>query len=272
MLGKIKFQIHWRLRELSKRICLLTNRVPVVVYTMGKVGSTSIYYALKQKLGWRVMFTHRMLQQNIDEYNALFMANGNKPHRSIIGKLIYKKKIQRNKPVKLISLVREPISKNISDFFQDFKIYTGIIIDEWDGTIEELTSIFLKQYPHHLTLNWYEKECFYATGIDVYNIPFDINSGYGIYKNKNIELLLLRVDLNDEFKCKIIAAFLGLRNFKLYRRNEAIGKKYTDMYKQFISSIELPKIYIDEMLESKYTSHFFDNQEIMETRNKWLEK
>ncbi len=61
--GKLAFQVAWRYRELTERIALSTPGIPIVIYTMGKVGSTSIYYALRKKLGGKVLFTHRMLSE-----------------------------------------------------------------------------------------------------------------------------------------------------------------------------------------------------------------
>ncbi len=89
------------------------------------------------------MFVHRLLVENINEYDELLKKQGVKPHRSIIGKLIYKKRILKNKPVKIINLVSDPIARNLSDFFQDFKVYNNKIeASEWNNNIDQLKSIF----------------------------------------------------------------------------------------------------------------------------------
>ncbi len=187
MFRKILFQITWRYRELTESLFLRTNKTPVVVYTMGKVGSTSLYLALKKKLGWRVMFAHRLLEENIEEYDEAFINQGIKPHRSIKGKLIYKRRMLKNKPIKFITLVRDPFARNLSDFFQDFKVYNNKIeASEWNNNIDQLKSNFLKNYPRTLPLDWFQKDCYKGTGIDVYITTFNNEVGYQIYQSGNV--------------------------------------------------------------------------------------
>ncbi len=254
------FQIHWRVRELTERISLVLNKDIILVYTMGKVGSTSIYYALKRRFKGRVLFTHRMVKKNIEAYNTLFIQNHVKPHRSKIGELVLKKMASKN--VKIISLVREPIGRNVSDFFQDLPVYlkNHRSIDTMDHS--EIHSQFMQNYPHETPLNWFDEEFKETTKIDVFKTPFDVEKKYVLLKEGHIEALILRVDLDDEKKEELIGKFLGINNFRLERRNTAASKSYSNTYHSFKKECSFNKDYVTKMLRSKYGTHFYSEEEI----------
>ncbi|MDC8005764.1 putative capsular polysaccharide synthesis family protein [Aureisphaera galaxeae] len=264
------FQIHWRLRELTERINLLFSKDIILVYTMGKVGSTSIYYSLKRKFKGRVLFTHRMIEKNIEAYNKAFIKNNIKPHRSKVGELVLKKMASKN--IKIISLVREPIGRNISDFFQDLPVYlkNHRMIDGMEPS--DIHSQFLQNYPHKIPLRWFDEEFKETTGIDVFNTPFNKEEKYIVLKEGNVEALVLRVDLDDEKKEKIIGEFLEIDHFHLERRNTASSKPYSQAYNSFKEYCKFNDDYVTNMLKSKYCTHFYSELEISELTTQYENK
>ena len=50
-----------------------------------------------------------------------------------------------------------------------------------------------------------------------------LKEGYDFFKNGNIELLVLKHDIEDNQKEKIISKYVGIRNFVLFNTN--IGNK-----------------------------------------------
>ena len=256
----IKFQIHWRLRELFEKLNLLINSKVILVYTMGKVGSTSIYYSLKKIFKWKVIFIHRMIKENIEEYNKVFIDSNLKPHRSKIGELFLKKIDSKN--VKIITLIREPIGRNISDFFQDLPVYLKnyTMVDYYND--QDIIDQFMSNYPHDIPLNWFDNEFFATTKIDVFNSHFDTEKKFCHLKKEDVEVLLIRVDLEDEEKEKLINDFLQLKEFKIERHNVASAKYYSFKYKSFLKNCTFNKEYITKMLDSKYCKHFYSEKEI----------
>ena len=172
------FKFHWRLREFNERIGLLLHKDIILVYTMGKVGSTSIYYSLKKIFKGRVLFIHRMIKENIDAYNEAFIRKNLKPHRSKMGEMTLGYLPSKKK--RIITLVREPIGRNISDFFQDLKVYMDDHnkIENYDDKI--IRNQFLNNYPQELPLNWFTDEFQKTTKINIYEHPFDIQKKFTV--------------------------------------------------------------------------------------------
>jgi hypothetical protein len=64
--------------------------------------------------------------------------------------------------------------------------------------------------------------------------------------------------------------FLGLENFCLLDRNRADDKWYDLAYKEFKNSVVLPSEYLDRMYDSKWYSHFYNEEERNHFRSRWL--
>jgi hypothetical protein len=231
---------------------------------MGKVGSTSIYYSLKKKYKGQVLFIHRMIQENIDAYNEAFIRKGLKPHNAKIGKLMYGK--MSSKMIKIITLVREPIGRNISDFFQDLKVYMDdhSKIESYDD--EMIRSQFLNNYPHEIPLYWFTDEFQRTTKINIYEYPFDIKKKYTVINNGAIEVLIMRVDLEDDRKEQLVKDFLGLNELEIKRYNSANDKFYHDRYRSFLMNSKFEDVFVHKMIDSEYCKHFYSKDEIEQFR------
>lgn len=230
------------------------NTLPLVfVYQMGKVASTSVYNSIKSQYKGPVFHAHSFDEKNQQEsiqllYNAY--------------------KIEKFR-IKIISLVREPIGRNLSAFFENFKRDVGIEFRDSRYTPNELQEIFLKNYNHDIPLNWFDHNIKKNFDIDIYDYPFP-ESNYILIKNRNVELLLMKYNLNNEVKTKVISDFLGVKDFSIKDKNVGSTKEYADMYKK-LQNIPFPEWYIDKMANSKYAQHFFV-KEIHQIRTLWGEK
>ncbi len=267
---RIKFQISWRLKETKARINLLLNKNIVVVYTMGKVGSTSIYHSLNKQLKGNVIFTHRMVKENIKKYNSIFLRKNQKPHRTRLGEILFHQ--IPHKKLKIITLVREPIGRNLSDFFQDLPVYFSDYknINNYSNAI--ILKHFMAEYQHDIPLLWFDDEFKETTGINVFQHKFNTRGKYQIIKKKNIEVLVIRADLEDVKKEKVIGEFLTIPDFRIERKNTAKAKYYAQKYSDFIAHVKLEKDYIDRLMTSAFCLHFFSEEEINKLKNNYLNR
>jgi len=170
----------------------------------------------------------------------------------------------------LITLVREPISRNLSAYAHDFQ---GFFNDKMQNFSEkELEYKFLHVYDKHdRPLEWYDREFAVITGINVYTYEFDKDNGYIIFSKKNIEILIMQLEINDEKKQNVIEKFLDLKGFELKRYNTAADKSsYKGNYYNFVTSVEIPKAYIDKMYKSKYFNHFYSLSQKEKFLDKWI--
>ena len=102
---------------------LFFNKSAIVVYQMGKVGSTTVYYSLKKQLPLTPVFhVHCLSENTLKEQEKSYYKIGKTP-RDVKhlrqGKFLNE---QLNKFAninwKIVTLVREPIIREISIFFQ----------------------------------------------------------------------------------------------------------------------------------------------------------
>jgi Putative capsular polysaccharide synthesis protein len=250
---------------------------PVLVYQMGKVGSSSVYFSLKE-LGIKPVFHPHFLlpflvRDDREVFDESIKSSLKMKFKKIVarrnGYFIYKNIIAAKRKVKVISLTREPISRNISAFFQSFERETGKRYEDANFTPQELTDIFIKFYPHHIPLQWFDENIKKCLGIDIYEYAFPKEQGFLSIHKDNIDLLVIKSEIADNVKEQAIADFLGLKEFKLARMNVGENKSYRDMYKAFKQALKLPSSYVEEMCNSKYFNHFYTEEEIKKVFAQW---
>lgn len=228
---------------------------PIIVYQMGKVGSTSIYNSLKTAYKGEVLHKHT-LHKKEDWKSAMVLEH----------------LLTHKLPLKLISLVREPVSRNISSFFQNFEKVTGIAPNKSVFTTEELTHFILTsdKLDTNAPLTWFNENPLKDFGIDVYSHDFPKEEGWTIIKTQgNTELLLMKAEISDTKKELLIRDFTRLPAFRLVSSNIGEGKDYAELYTKLKKEIRLPADYLDMFYSSPAVQHFYSESELEEARKKW---
>jgi hypothetical protein len=177
--------------------------------------------------------------------------------------------LKKKKPLKIITLVREPISRNLSAFAHDFQGYFNDKMQKYSE--RELEHKFFYDYDrHNLPLEWFDCEFAVNIGINVFLYDFNKDKGYIIIRENNIEILIMQLEISDEKKQKIIKRFLGFKDFEMRRYNVAATKShYKGNYDNFVKSIKIPEAYIDKMYKSKYFHHFYSLSQKESFLKKW---
>jgi hypothetical protein len=243
--------------------------VPIAIYQMGKVGSTTFLRSLEECGLFPVFHMHMMNPQNIEDIRREHVEVGMKLESDNVAHNIYNYIIKNNKPINIISPVRDPISRNISAFFQNYRRFTGSVYKGSIFKVDDLNDIFLRNYKHNVPLEWFDAEMKEVTGIDVYKYEFPRDVGWQVIEKGNSKLLVFKCDLSDGDIEGILSRQLGLDEFKIIRSNLASDKAYSGVYREFLDKIVLPTSYVDRMLGSKYTKHFYSEEEIAKFRSRW---
>lgn len=259
----------YRKRKYSRDILKGT---PIIVYQMGKVGSASIKNSLESCGIEPVFHVHKMNPSSIQRVRHKALVMNLTPWAWWLGERLFSDIIQKGKKAKFITLVREPISRSISTFFQNFVKFTGVEYDDANFTVEELVRIFMEKSAHAIPLGWFDKEMKSVLGIDVYQYPFPKGKGYLTIKHGNFELLIVKLEVDDSVKEKAISDFLGIEDFRLTKSNVAQDKIYARTYADFIKTLQLPESYVRIMCNSEYMRHFYSDTEIESIRSKWQNK
>jgi len=176
---------------------------------------------------------------------------------------------------RVITLVREPVGRNVAWFFQNLLEWMPDWHQRWeDGSLglDELRELFFdrKKVVHGSPEKWFDRQLKPVFGIDVFSEPFPKNIGYKIYAaSSRISLLLIRVENLTDCAPAAIREFLGIEDFVLTNSNEATDKDYSSLYRAF-KKIPLPGTYLDEMYSTRSARHFYTDQEIEQFTMSWL--
>jgi hypothetical protein len=290
-LSKLRSYLHF-LWSLQKK--------PLLIYQMGKVGSSTILRSLKAvesiSSAYSIYHIHWLNPERLRQEERLYKTAARRnPVKSVSRKRFYQdyvwvgqqlsKRISNNRkhPWKIITMVRDPIARNVSSFFQNLETLLSYDYREnlrfrtMEDVASELQQLFLQNYLDERflseidadPLSWFDQELKPTFGIDVFGIEFPVNQGYAIYDSQQAEVLLLR--LEDLDRCAPVAfrEFLGIENFKIVRTNTGDRKAYSDLYKAFLTSLTLPRHYVESMYNSKYTRYFYTEHEIQAFLGKW---
>lgn len=251
----------------------------ILVHQMGKVGSTSVVSSLDAlDLGRPIYKTHYLNPETVQRLWAekvSYSGRPIKPHylaNRYLGELIAEQGTA-GKNWKVISLVREPVSGNISRMFQSINDYFPNFRKGWENgsiDVQDLIDAFFDDFPHHdWCLNWFDLEMQPVFGIDVYAFPFPMEKGYQVIEEDGVDLLLLKLEDLNNCAASAFKEFLHIDDFELSGDNVANAKSYQEAYRQFKKTIVFPTDYLDRLLDSKYTRHFYIDQEIEAIKAKW---
>ncbi|MEW6287168.1 MAG: putative capsular polysaccharide synthesis family protein [Chloroflexota bacterium] len=257
----------------------------VIVYQMGKVGSKTVEHSLRyyyQKRGMDVEIYHAHFLNYLEEMegNALKQKISKQGLQHIRDMMTLKKKIESapNRRWKLISLVRDPVARNIASFFQALSL--NQFVPDWkaryqtgDLPVEELLEKFLSlgdDY-HDYPATWFDAQLKPVFGIDVYEKPFPHEKGYEIYENERFELLVIRMEDLNRCGVEAIGRFLDINGFEIMNSNTSEEKDYMELYKSF-KALPLPEKYVDQLYKSSFAQHFYSDSELSNFKKQWTKQ
>lgn len=164
--------------------------------------------------------------------------------------------IDRGRRAAIVTLVRDPIARNISSYFEYLDAIWHRPNAHESVSMPALIEGFKTRFPHAEPLTWFDDEMRQVTGIDVYQYPFGA-SGHLVVSNNKLDVLILKSELPDASKARMLADFLGVRSLSLAPVNRTSDKAKGAVYQAFVKSLRLEPGYLDQMLGSRYVRHFY---------------
>ena len=259
------------------------NSDPIIIYQMGKVGSTAVKTSLENShIKNPIYHVHFLSWKAINEVEKLYLhkLRMKTPDHVIKSKQL-RKFIDNNYNKfnwKIITLVRDPVAREISDVFENLKREMPNLKINHDvetrKRVEEHIKKKLLNYDEFTdyTNCWFDQEIKDVFNYDIYSIPFKKFIGYQIYKNKNVDILLIRLeDLTNVFSVSL-KEFIKEDNVTLIKNNSAANKNYRKLYSKVLENINIPKNVLDRIYSSKYSNHFYTKNEIKSLKSRWSSK
>lgn len=256
----------------------------VLIYQPGKVGSQSVWNSIRND---SVQFHSLVIPFGCGEFSK-----GQLEH--------YLSKI-RNKQVKIITGVREPIARDLAAMFQNSDLELWPLSDMnsnifwsygdflYDASQELTFSELMKRAPRwrkslsesfrQLSMSiveyeldefsWFNYEIKSVFGIDLFLEPFDREKGYEVIRKKNVEIFVYKMEKLGELQ-RAIGDFLGRKDYQLKNTNLSNNKIYYYAYEQLKEKIKLSKKYFDYYYNNNLLyQHFYTDKEIDKYKKIW---
>lgn len=239
-----------------------------LVYTLGKVGSSTIYATLKRNLpGVPVHHVHFLsseyLEVRLPQANEYF-----RKHIALGRRILADIDKHRGKRIKIITMVREPVQRDVSAMFQTWRGRFGDVPFEAKTNAELIAD--LKGRNFHHTLTWFDDEFKAWTGIDIFTLPFDRERGFSIHRTERFDILVLKLEKLNDCYAAAMREFIGLDLSRLELANIGEEKLSRDKLKSLAAEIRFSPAELDAVYGSRYMQHFFTPEEISNYRAKWL--
>ncbi len=245
----------------------------ILVHQPGKVGSTSIFESILYSVPLPVYQTHSMNRDlpylsdeevdRFDDKDSKWPIHIRKAQRFVFHY------IRPGRPIAVITLVRDPIARSVSDFFQNLSRYPELADLSNPAPIEDYRQTYLEKHDHEFMDRWFDHHIKEPFGVDWFDGPFDPSAGHATRTNGKNAYLLMQLELPDETKQRVVRDFLGFDGFNLnITANVGEQKDYAEIYRAF-REIPFPRDYLDRMCGSRVARHFYTPQQLAAFRAKW---
>jgi Putative capsular polysaccharide synthesis protein len=239
---------------------------PVLVWTVGKVASSSITATLRHH-GMDALHVHYLSDRQVTRLvNYTYKGKELPPH--LVTSLRFRHGYDRNLyqyPIKVVTMCRDPLARNLSAYFENLKAYGGTELLGAPAQVEN----FLQKYHHDVVLDWFDDELRAVARVDYRTLDFDPDKGWGIHSSERFQVLVLRAEEPDQVKLEALSTFLETPMTALIRENEASAKDYNDLYLAFKDKLALPQAYISHMYDNDVCSTFWNATEIRRMKSAW---
>lgn len=250
---------------------------PIIVYQMGKVGSTTMVRSL-QALRLNVPVYHLHFLNEADQIEAWAKQTLQDPQK-VLRMVNISRRLRRtlNRPnaprYNLICMVRAPVPRNISMFFQNIDSYIPGWRERYQAQtldMDELTHFFLYRFLEDTPNFWFEREVKQVFGLDVYATPFDKARGYQMYENERARMIVIRLEDLTRVAGKAMREFLNIPDMQLVDSNIGESNPHGGLYKDYLKQLRLPNDYIEKTNNAQYAQHFYTPQELQASVARWV--
>ena len=227
----------------------------VLIYQMGKVGSTALERTLPNALHFHTLYNNPHCRFRARLKWGWFGTRIILPIAYFLKRLA----ICRSPTIRIVTLVRHPVARARSVFFQELPYWLVLYfnklgLDERQEGASVLEDAFKQEFNIDYYDRWFDDELKRFTGIDVFEHSFDPDEGCLLLKKGKYEVLVVQYEKLAAVKTQI-EDFTGAE-LDLTRENVSTNKWYGPIL-QSLTEEQLAKApECKQLLQSK-TSRFF---------------
>lgn len=266
---------------------------PIIIYTDGKVGSTTFQKSL-ENANRTVFHIHRLNATYLQGFQKsvllhYFNKKNVSPHtyRTLLWKPLWvKKNIISKQKVKYFTAWRDPISKNISSYFQwlrmaetedeyhftSFNFTPFLDMKVKKNNLQPLMDYFLEKFDHFHHEKWIKEEWIDNLGFNYLQEPFPLEQGYQVVKlpNQNAEIFITNLEnYKNENVMTAMQNYFEIDQFEILHANSAEDKNIGIVYKKFMQEIIFDEEFLNNIYNSPFMKNFYTKEQIQQFKSKW---
>lgn len=247
--------------------------INVLLYAMPKTGTQSMKatlnkYGIEHTYIHFLNLFHPLDRQFYDYYGEKIPYLAEMLHNSEYVNDYYLNFI-KNKKLKIITSVREPIARNFSMIFQSIKNWGPYpLVYRSNGNFKQGIINYL-DYCNASTWEWFDYEIKEIFGIDVFQYPFDREKGYAIIKEGNVEIFLYKLEGSKHIN-KALGDFFGeKKGINMLVHHETNKEEYRFIYEQMKEELHISDQLLSKNYDNSKMEHFYTKDEITAFQRKW---
>ena len=251
---------------------------PIFIYQMGKVGSITVYRSLKDLPITNPILHLHFLSRDLPKHReTLKRAKINPPAYHIYLGQATRKLLNKHKefPIKVISLVRDPIAFVISNIFENPYFAEESLLTDTGSIDPQKASKYIdcklkdtKTFTY--IYEWFNRELKSVFGVDVFAEPFPLETGHVAYSKGNVKALVIRLEDLTEKGPQAISEFLGLEDQLILKQgNVRVDSNAKEIYRSVKKGVSLDISLCREIYSSKFVKHFYNEDMINKFISTW---
>jgi hypothetical protein len=248
------------------------QKLPVLIYQMGKVGSQTLQHTL-DNCGIPCISVHGLSYEGIDYTERTAGITRDTQDRRSIRRLI---DLTRGRvPWTVVTLVRDPVARLVSDAFQNGHRYLpnaplesgtlafGAVVDFIHRRCRGLDLLSNTEF-----CTWFDRELREVFEFDIFSVPFT-GAGYQVYRTAHANILLMKLETLNETIRPAIREFMNVSIELQVNSNVGAVKAYRRLYDLVLNTLTIPGEDLDRIYQAKYVRHFYSPAEIEGFRRRW---
>lgn len=247
----------------------------ILIHSQGKTGSTAMYEAMATSpLADNAVTLQTHVIRAADNPREKADRKGLAPRRTFYTTEMLYKVLSApgfdGKRVTVVSAVRDPIERMISDFFQNLERYTPDRRYPAMGqySAADYAKWFETEFDIFRSSDWFEEQFRDLFSLDLYATTFDQEKGFQIVRSDEVVGGIIRYDRIKDAASAYFLELLGA-DIELHRSNDSSAKVYADVYEDFKQRVRFDREALERLYEQEYVRHFYTGPERAAAVDRW---
>ena len=242
------------------------SRNPVIIYSMGKTGTTSLTNAIEQASRQPVLKAHALRPSAIRVRRRDERVMADRPRFWWQAEAMSAYLATHRHRLRMITVVRDPIARAVSAHFYTAKRAGLPALHENSSSMVEQLALW------HAAHDWFVEEFRPTTGLDVYASGFPDSDGVMRLSNDRFDVLVLRTEDLGSVGPDVLSRWLGLdRPLALPRSNRGDTESRSE-YRSFLDQWTPRPSVLERVYSAPLAKHFYSDAERAGLRDHWLQR